>query len=238
MSEGEIMAYEPEEACKRCRIYVWEFPVRLAHWLNALSVAVLTITGIYIGSPYIYPHREPQFLMGWMRFIHNSFAYLLLIMMVLRLSWGFLGNRYASWRTWVPYSRAHWRDMGAAAKYHLFIGDRLPHAVGHTALGNLTYILIFILFFIQIFTGFALLQVNHQNIVHLLLGGWLLWFVRIPTLHMYHHFVTYILLAFAIGHIYMAWYMDAVERDGVMGSIFGGYKFVDYHEANHGPRHR
>jgi len=232
------MAWKPEEACNRCRIYVWEFPVRLAHWLNALSVVVLTITGLYVGSPYIYPHREPQFLMGWMRFAHISFGYLLLIMMVLRLSWGFLGNRYASWRTWVPYSRAHWRDMGAALKFHLFVGDRPPHAVGHTALGNVTYIIIFLLFLIQVGTGFALLTVNDRNIVHVLLGGWLLSFFHLPTIHMYHHITTYVLLAFVAGHIYMAWYMDTVERDGVIGSIFGGYKFVDYHEADHGPRDR
>jgi Ni/Fe-hydrogenase 1 B-type cytochrome subunit len=222
------MAYETKEPWVRYRVYVWEFPVRLTHWLNAVSIVALTITGLYIGSPYIYPRPEPQFLMGWMRFVHLSFAYLLTIMVVLRIAWGFLGNRYARWNTWVPYSRAHWADIRAAFKYHLFVGDLPPHAAGHTALGNLTYLLIFIMFFIQIFTGFALLNVSDPTWVHWVLGGWLSGIAYISTLHLYHHVFMYILLAFVIGHIYMAWYMDTVERDGVMGSIFGGYKFLRY----------
>lgn len=230
-----------ERICKdRCRVYVWEFPVRFAHWMNALSVVMLSITGLYLTFPYANPnaYSYSAYLTGWMRFLHLSFGYLLLFMVVLRILWGFMGNRYASWHTWVPYSRAHWRDIRAALKYHLFVGDRPPHAVGHTALGNLTYILIFLFFFLQIFTGFALFTVDDRTFVHMVLGGWLLGILHLSTIHLLHHLFTYILLAFVVGHIYMAWYMDTVERDGVMGSIFGGYKFVDCQEANHGPRHR
>ena len=28
-------------------VYVWEWPVRLTHWLNAISIWVLSVTGIY-----------------------------------------------------------------------------------------------------------------------------------------------------------------------------------------------
>jgi DNA-binding NtrC family response regulator len=33
------------------RVYVWELPVRLYHWVNALCVAVLAATGFLIGRP-------------------------------------------------------------------------------------------------------------------------------------------------------------------------------------------
>ena len=33
------------------RVYVWEVPVRLYHWLNALCIVVLCITGYLIGQP-------------------------------------------------------------------------------------------------------------------------------------------------------------------------------------------
>ena len=35
--------------------YVWEFPVRLTHWLNFLAIIILTFTGVYIGSPFMHP---------------------------------------------------------------------------------------------------------------------------------------------------------------------------------------
>ena len=30
--------------------YVWEWPVRIVHWVNFLAILILSVTGIYIGS--------------------------------------------------------------------------------------------------------------------------------------------------------------------------------------------
>ena len=54
----------------RVRVYVWEFPVRLAHWVNVLSIITFAITGLYIGEPYIRAYAETQFVMSYMRFFH------------------------------------------------------------------------------------------------------------------------------------------------------------------------
>ena len=31
--------------------YVWKLPVRIWHWVNALCMVVLAVTGYFIGSP-------------------------------------------------------------------------------------------------------------------------------------------------------------------------------------------
>ena len=37
---------------KRLReVYVWELPVRIYHWLNALCIVILCITGFIIADP-------------------------------------------------------------------------------------------------------------------------------------------------------------------------------------------
>jgi Ni/Fe-hydrogenase 1 B-type cytochrome subunit len=59
-----------------------------------------------------------------------------------------------------------------------------------------------------------------------LLGGWLLRIMDVQTIRLWHHLVMYVLMALIAVHIYVAWYLDSVEKNGVMGSIFGGYKFV------------
>jgi Ni/Fe-hydrogenase 1 B-type cytochrome subunit len=41
-----------------------------------------------------------------------------------------------------------------------------------------------------------------------------------------HHLVMWLLVGFAIHHVYSAWLMDIKERGGVMSSIFSGYKAV------------
>jgi Ni,Fe-hydrogenase I cytochrome b subunit len=33
-------------------VYVWEWPVRLFHWVNFLSIMVLAATGYLIGNPF------------------------------------------------------------------------------------------------------------------------------------------------------------------------------------------
>ena len=48
------------------RRYVWQLPVRITHWSDALSIAILFGTGMYIGSPILMPTGEAwhNFLMG------------------------------------------------------------------------------------------------------------------------------------------------------------------------------
>ena len=38
---------------KLLRVYVYEAPLRLWHWTNALSITALALTGWLIGSPFV-----------------------------------------------------------------------------------------------------------------------------------------------------------------------------------------
>src|SRR5512146_1267395 len=59
------------------RKYVWEFPVRLSHWVNAIAIFVLFATGLYIATPILMPGGEAanHFVMGRMRQFHFIFAF-------------------------------------------------------------------------------------------------------------------------------------------------------------------
>ena len=39
-------------------VYVWQLPVRIFHWVNALCIVILCITGYIIGNP---PAMEKYF---------------------------------------------------------------------------------------------------------------------------------------------------------------------------------
>src|SRR5436853_157226 len=91
------------------RIYVWELPVRATHWINAIAITVLVVTGYLIGSPLvIWRDVEPsnQYWFGWMRFAHFASGYLLLFSFLFRFYWGFVGNRYARWANFIPLNKA------------------------------------------------------------------------------------------------------------------------------------
>ncbi len=211
----------------RIRVYAWEFPVRFTHWINALCIVAFCITGFYIASPFMHAISTQQYIMGWMRFIHFVSAYMFLLSMIIRIYWMFAGNRYASWRVFIPHTRRQWEDMGGGLKFYLFLKKSPPYAVGHSAVASVTYLVVFLLFLFEIFSGFGLYSQSHlKSAILWLLGGWMLAIFNVQTIRLWHHLVMYILIAFTLIHVYIGWYLDSAEKNGVMGSIFGGYKFV------------
>ncbi|HEY5647534.1 MAG TPA: cytochrome b/b6 domain-containing protein, partial [Pseudomonadales bacterium] len=80
-------------------VYVWDLPVRLTHWLLAISITVLAITGFYIGHPFITaPDPAGQeFVMGTILAIHFFAAIVFSLSELARIVWMFVGNKYARW---------------------------------------------------------------------------------------------------------------------------------------------
>lgn len=218
---------------QRLLVYVWEFPVRFFHWINFLCVLTLSVTGFYIGRPFIHAYSVDQYVMGWIRFIHFTTAYVFLMNLLIRIYWAFAGNSCARWKVFFPFSSRRLREMGRAVKFYLFIDKDPPHAVGHPALAALTYLVLFLLFAFQIVLGFALYAGGHEGgFIWTLLGGWLLGLMHLQTIRLFHHLNMYFILILAAVHLYTTWYQDGVEKNGLMSSIFGGYKFTDGKECD------
>ncbi len=214
-------------AIPRLRVYIWEFPVRFSHWINAFCILFLSITGYYISNPFILAHSSNQYVMGWIRFLHFTFAYLFLMSVVFRIYWAFMGNRFASWKECFPFSAKKSRDFVQAIKFYLLISKDPPYVAGHASLAAFCYFIVYLLFIFQIISGFAIYSVNHSGLIWTILGGWLLNIMYLPTIRLYHHLIMYVILIFVPIHIYATWYMDPNEKNGLVSSIFSGYKFID-----------
>ena len=208
--------------------YVWEWPVRLTHWFSVISIVVLAVTGIYIGNPNLSVPHTSSFVMGWMRMVHFSFAYLFAVSVIVRLLWMFFGNRYASWKAFMPWlSKEGWNNIVGTFCYYTFLRRKLPHVVGHNALAAMTYSVVFVLFAGQIVSGFALYGQYDPNGRWASLTAPLLTLFGNQGLRLTHHMIMWLLVGFAIHHVYSAWLMDVKEKNGTLSSIFGGYKFID-----------
>lgn len=217
-------------ACLREK-YVWEVPVRVTHWLNFLSIIILSATGIFIGEAKTFTRLPSEYLMGWVRFIHFVGAYVFTISVLIRLYWSFVGNEYAHWRVFFPYLTAKGRrNMLDTFRYYLFFSKKGPHVVGHNALAATTYSIVLLLYFVMIISGFALYAQNAPGGFMHTVGSLTFRIVSPQGMRLTHHIVMWLLIAFAIHHVYSAWLMDIKERGGVMSSIFGGYKAVQTKE--------
>jgi Ni/Fe-hydrogenase 1 B-type cytochrome subunit len=207
--------------------YVWEVPVRVTHWVNVLAIITLSVTGIFIASPKPLALTTSQYIMGWVRFVHFTAAYALTISVFSRIYWSFVGNRYASWREFFPVTTPEGRQrMLDTFRYYTFMSKKAPHTVGHNTLAGTAYSVVFLLYFVMMLTGFALYVERAPHSAMHKVFGWLLVLFSNQGLRLTHHCVMWLLIGFAIHHVYSAWLMDVKERGGVMSSIFGGYKAV------------
>jgi Ni/Fe-hydrogenase 1 B-type cytochrome subunit len=209
------------------QVYVWEFPVRLVHFFNFWCVGVLSATGLYIGFPFIYALKENELIMSHIRFVHFVAAYVFMANFFIRIYWLFVGNTYAHWRTMVPITKKQWKSIVDQVLFYLFLRKAPPHTVGHTGVAALSYLIIFILFFIEMLTGFALYSQSHTGFVRWLFGGWLLLLVNSGYVRLVHHMIMWLTFIFVGVHFYMGWYDDIREKSGAKSSIFSGYKSVN-----------
>lgn len=208
--------------------YVWEWPVRLTHWINALCIVVLSVTGYYIGHPFYTATETAAYIMGWNRVIHFAFAYLFAVSIIARFIWAFIGNQHASWKAFFPWaSKEGWQGIIGTFTYYTFLRKKVPYVVGHNALAALAYSVVYALFIAQIVTGFALYgQFAPGGFWDGIFGSLLVIFGN-QGLRLTHHLIMWLLIGFAIHHVYSAWLMDIKEKNGTLSSIFSGYKFVE-----------
>jgi Ni/Fe-hydrogenase 1 B-type cytochrome subunit len=211
------------------RVYVWEWPVRVTHWLIAGSIMLCAATGIYIGSPFVIASGPAgdRFVMGWAKILHSYGAIVFTLSVLSRIVWMFLGNTYAQWNKFIPVTTKRWRGILPSLNFYVFRMRKPPGYVWHNPVAGMTYSLVFVLFLVEIATGFA------QYAAHAAVGspmrmfGFLVALTGgLQTARWIHHVVMWLLLGFMVHHVYSAVLMSQVEGNGTLESIFSGYKFV------------
>ena len=212
---------------ERVRLYVWQLPVRVTHWLTFGSIMVLSVTGGYIADPFIIPPGGS--VMTVMRFVHMVAAFAFVSSGLIRTYWWFAGNRFARWTAFLPVTRAQRGELGRQLGWYLLLRKDAPRVLGHNALAAGSYLVVYLGFAAQTVTGFALAGANGSE-PWATLFGWVPLLLGIQGVRLLHHMIMWLTLAFMIHHIYSALLVDHVERNGLMSSIFSGFKFVTRRE--------
>lgn len=212
------------------RIYVWELPVRFYHWLNALCIVVLTVTGFVIADPPALTSASEASFSYWFgvnRFIHFTAAYVFVFNFAFRIYWGFVGNRYANWKNFLPLRRAQFREIGSVLRVDILQSRNRPLlAIGHNALAYFTYFAMFLIFLFQVASGFAMYAAMSNAWFPRLFVWMVPLFGGDAALHQWHHLATWFFIVFTLIHVYLVFYHDYVEGHGVLSSMAGGWKFL------------
>ena len=212
-------------------VFVYEWPVRLWHWLTAVAIVVLTVTGFYIGVPFlpnVQGEAVDQFVMGYMRFAHFAAGYILTALFVGRLYWAIVGNQYARELFFPPlFNLAIWQDVWLRGQYYLFLKKDVPSTPGPNGLEVVSAFFMFTLpMLFLILTGFALYAEGTQA------GSWAAvtfgWVRRLfgdsQALHTWHHVAMWVLIIYVMIHVYLVIRQDILSKQSYISTMIGGYR--------------
>jgi Ni/Fe-hydrogenase 1 B-type cytochrome subunit len=213
------------------RVYVWQLPVRLYHWVNALCILALAVTGYLIGSPLAIKSGAEAYLGYWfgtVRFIHFVAAFVFFFNFLFRIYWGFVGNTFAKWQNFIPHRKEQLTEVKDVLRIDIFQASGKPlQSIGHNSLAGFTYFLSFLVFLFQSITGFGM----YAAMSHAWLPHMFSWIVPMMggdfAVRQWHHVMMWFFLIFSMVHIYLVFYHDYVEGRGVTSSMVGGWKFIE-----------
>jgi len=217
------------------RVYLWEIPVRIFHWLTVLAMITLIITGFIIADPPAINanvEASSSYWFGYIRMTHFIAAFIAIAAAVYRLYWAFAGNKFADWRNFIPYSKKGWKNIWYVLKVDVLLfpdkEQKLSNiSVGHNHLAATSYLIMGILFMVQAATGLALMS-ETSSFWFTKMFAWVLPFLEGDIFTRYiHHFSTWIFMAFIVIHVYLVLYHDYIEARGETSAMLSGYKFIN-----------
>lgn len=213
---------------ERVRLYVWQAPVRVTHWVTATCIVVLSLTGGYIADPFLIPPGGN--VMSTIRQIHIITALVFMVSGIVRTYWLLAGNRYARWSAFIPTSWFQATELFRQAGFYGFVRKEIPKVLGHNQLAATAYLALFALLLTEVVTGFALDGLMGAE-PGASLFGWLRELVGAQQLRLIHHLSMWLILAIALFHVYSCILVDHLEKNGLVSSIVSGYKFPTREEV-------
>lgn len=211
-------------------VYVYEAPVRLWRWVNALAITVLAVTGYFIGAPLptMPGEASDHFLMGYIRFAHFAAGYVFAVGLLGRIYWAIVGNHHARELFTLPvFTPAYWREVISMLKWYAFLSPRPNQYVGHNPMARLAMFCGFFLFSVfMVCTGFALYGEGAQ------MGSWqermFGWVIPLmgqsQDVHTWHRMGMWGMVIFVTLHVYAAIREDIMGRQSIVSTMISGYR--------------
>jgi Ni/Fe-hydrogenase 1 B-type cytochrome subunit len=214
-------------------IYVYEAPVRIWHWVNALAILVLAATGYLIGSPppSVPGEASASFLFGYIRFAHFTAGYILAVGFLVRVYWAFAGNDHAREIFSVPvFTALYWRELFSMLKWYAFLRPYPNRYVGHNPLARISMFFgVTLMVVFMMVTGFALYGEGAQagHWANRAFTSWVIpLFGQSQDVHTWHHLGMWVILLFVIFHVYAAIREDIMGRQTMLSTMVSGYRML------------
>lgn len=208
----------------------WTVAIRINHWAMALAIFVLIGTGFLIAYPVTVPGGETwqKFSVGYIRFVHILFGVFLALLLVWRVYLAFFSTFKADWKDLLAFTNIP--NTIQQIKFYLLIEKKGPPHTGlYGPMQSMAYLGLFGMVFLIVVTGLILMGAGYST-------GLTSWFYAIlrpvegllgglATVRYIHHVLTWGFVLFIVVHVYMAFWYDAVLKEGTLSSMVSGFMY-------------
>lgn len=215
--------------------YLFSPWLRIFHWIMVACIVTLFATGLMITTPWPLFTTEPAFsgmALDTIRNVHFIAAYVLSAAFIMRV-YGFIinpGDRLFS-HVWKGY---FYRNVIDVALHYVFLKSEHASYL-RNPIARCSYTLLYILVFVEVFTGFGMYYMTNINGTGGILFGWVIPAVGGEYMaHLIHHYVAWAIMLFAIGHFYMVIRAEFMEGESEVSSMFSGSKILAHEPRDAG----
>jgi cytochrome b len=196
-------ATSQEQPAPRVSADVWDVPTRLFHWLLFLAVVVS------------YASSEEQ---GWLFAVHTASGYIVALLLLFRLVWGFVGSRHSRFADFVRGPR------GLAEYVKQLMHLRPPRFVGHNPLGGWMVIALMAVLGLTVLTG--LLSAEEDSAARGILFPLIASYGE-EGLSEIHEFLGNLVVVLAGVHVAAVFADWLLTRENLIAAMLTGRKHVD-----------
>lgn len=202
--------------------------LRTWHWLNALAIVILMVSGYFIGTPppAVTGDTSTLYVMGWIRFAHLASGYIFGLLCVMRILVIPLEKGGTHQLFFPPFWRRTWLEgLLFQLKWNLLLAPRHRRYIGLNPLANIAMIAMFLIpCWLLVITGFAMYaEVAGHDSWQFAVFGWVtkLWGNTLD-IHIVHRLCMWVLLWFVMVHVYIAVKDDITGRQTMISSMISG----------------
>ncbi|CZE48135.1 Ni/Fe-hydrogenase, b-type cytochrome subunit [Campylobacter geochelonis] len=220
-----------KQSKKHVAEYEFSIGFRLTHWIRALAIVVLVVSGLYIA--YVFQSSEVvgepiNFMNAKWRFVHLVAGFLMIGALIFK-TYLFIFDSLSKKERVSVADFINPKVWIAQIKYYIFMGPH-PHLKGvYNPLQFIAYILFYVTAFVICLTGLVLyIHVYHDGLggaLYGLLRPFEVWMGGLANVREIHHIAMDVIIVFVVAHVYMAVFNAIKGKDGAMDAIVSGYKF-------------
>lgn len=209
--------------------------LRWTHWIRAVSIVVLIVTGFYLAFVFISPIATDEpviFMNDKFRMWHQIAGFILIGATIFKTYLFFFDKmslkELVSFRDFL--SPKVWFEQ---IKFYLFLGEHPKLRGAYNPIQLVAYVGLYVMIYIICITGLIMYVHNFHDG----LGGFLYDFMRplevmlggLAVVREIHHISMWGIIIFIPIHVYMAVFNSIMGVEGSIDSIVSGYKFEKKH---------